>query len=98
MKTRDAYEKAFRAAIKYLEKKNGAPFSVNELLKAVYGEARTIYIAPGRTVRDWIEDLADLKYVRKVGVDKYIVSDGENFKKLLNKLYKGGGEESNEAH
>lgn len=54
----------------------------SDLAREVYGVAGTIYIAPCRTVKDWLQDLADIGVLEWIGLEKFAVRD----KKALERL------------
>ena len=56
---------AFQAAVEFISMHD--VFYDFEIIKYVLSRAGTIYFAPSRTVKDWIDDIAEIGYLEKTG-------------------------------
>lgn len=77
----DPYRRAFCYAISRVLA--SSVVDAEELLRRVYAEAGTIYIAPGRTVKDWLADIEDLGLVERKGVTTLLVKDRRALERIL---------------
>lgn len=82
----DAYRKAFLVAAGYLLGRACGVVDALEAQRHVYTAAGTIYIAPGRTVRDWVQDLADTGVLEPVGPARYRVPCPEALARVLRQV------------
>ena len=71
----EQHKKAFINMRKFIaqRRKQDKPFTIWELEQYVIKEAQTTRIAPGRSVRDWIEDAKERGKVIEVAPLEYVV-------------------------
>ncbi len=65
----EKHDRALRALRRYVLERE--EFKLSELSGHVYEIAGTTRIAPARDVRDWIEDMVEVGYLKKVGPGVY---------------------------